>query len=377
MLSAASVKSASGAANYFAKDDYYTGEHSSEASAWGGVNSEEVGLKGEVSKDAFEKILNGEMPDGEKVGQVQNRQAGMDLTFSMPKSASVLAYVTGDERVLAAHMSAVKSTMTWVEKSFAEGRTYERTKAGEPVRTGNLVYALFQHDTSRALDPQGHIHVVIANMTRMANGVWQALHNRQLWKNNSTIGAAYHAQFRVELAKIGYETTITGKHGQFEINGVPKEVLKAFSQRREDILAKVAELGIKHHKGVDNVTTNTRDPKLNVEDKSALREQWRTRAAALGFDGKTLVDAAVARSDTTLTDQKPGTLDRIRETLVGLATTLGEVFKPHDALVSNGVDRLRISPVDLRGQHAVASAVRILSAMRSCVRRCRRRQDRA
>lgn len=30
MLSVASVKSASGAAQYFAKDDYYTAEHSSE-----------------------------------------------------------------------------------------------------------------------------------------------------------------------------------------------------------------------------------------------------------------------------------------------------------------------------------------------------------
>lgn len=205
MLSVASVKSASGAANYFAKDDYYTAEHSSEATVWGGLGAAEVGLKGEVTKEAFEKILNGELPSGEKVGQVQNRQSGVDLTFSMPKSASVLAYVFGDERVLAAHMTAVKNTMTWVEQKFAEGRTYERTKSGEPVRTGNLVYAMFQHDTSRALDPQGHIHVLVANMTKMANGAWQALHNGQLWKNNTTIGAAYHAQFRAELAKLGYE----------------------------------------------------------------------------------------------------------------------------------------------------------------------------
>ena len=40
------------------------------------------------------------------------------------------------------------------EKTFAEGRTYDRSKSGDAVRTGNLVYAMFQHDTSRALDPQ-------------------------------------------------------------------------------------------------------------------------------------------------------------------------------------------------------------------------------
>ena len=47
---------------------------------------------------------------------------------------------------------------------------------GEGVVTGKLLYALFQHDTSRALDPQGHIHAVIANLTRMPGGKWQALH---------------------------------------------------------------------------------------------------------------------------------------------------------------------------------------------------------
>ena len=57
MLSVASVKSASGAASYFAKDDYYTAEHSSEATLWGGVGAAELGLTGEVTKEAFEKIL--------------------------------------------------------------------------------------------------------------------------------------------------------------------------------------------------------------------------------------------------------------------------------------------------------------------------------
>ena len=160
MLSVAGVRSASGAANYFAKDDYYTVEGSSEISAWGGEGAEAIGLSGEVSKDAFEGVLNGILPSGEAVAQVENRRAGYDLTFSMPKSASVMAYVAGDKRVLDANMAAVKATMAWVEKNLAEGRRdIEGRKV--PVQTGNLVYALFQHDTSRALDPQAHIHAVM------------------------------------------------------------------------------------------------------------------------------------------------------------------------------------------------------------------------
>ena len=165
MLSVASVRSASGAANYFAKDDYYTVEGSSEATAWAGEGADAIGLSGEVSKEAFEGVLNGILPSGEAVAQVENRRAGVDLTFSMPKSASVMAYVAGDKRVLAANMAAVQKTMAWVEKNLAEGRRdVEGRKV--PVQTGNLVYALFQHDTSRALDPQNHTHAV----NRRANG---------------------------------------------------------------------------------------------------------------------------------------------------------------------------------------------------------------
>ena len=122
MLSVAAVRSASGAANYFAKDDYYTVEGSSEATAWAGEGADAIGLSGEVSKEAFEGVLNGILPSGEAVAQVENRRAGYDLTFSMPKSASVMAYVAGDKRVLAANMAAVQKTMAWVEKNLAEGR---------------------------------------------------------------------------------------------------------------------------------------------------------------------------------------------------------------------------------------------------------------
>src|SRR3546814_14339754 len=101
----------------------------------------------------------------------------------MPKSASVMAYVAGDKRILGANMAAVQKTMAWVEKNLAEGRKdVEGRKV--PVQTGNLVYALFQHDTSRALDPQGPIHAVIANLNRMPDGNWHALTGAQPWNHN-------------------------------------------------------------------------------------------------------------------------------------------------------------------------------------------------
>lgn len=364
MLSVASVRSASGAAGYFAKDDYYTVDDSSEVSAWGGEGASDLGLTGEVAKDAFEGILNGILPGGEGVAQVENRRSGVDLTFSAPKSVSLLAYVTGDKRILGengANMKAVARAMAWVEKNLAEGRKdVEGRKV--PVQTGNLVFALFQHDTSRALDPQAHVHAVIANLTKMPDGKWQALHADKIWSNNTVIGSIYHAFLREEMEKLGYQVELKGKHGTFEVAGVPKAVLEAFSQRREAILEKAAELGITSPKGRDSVTTNTRDPKLNVEDRDGLRREWIDKAAALGFDGKALLEAALARSE----QREPGSaLERgyraVSEALTSAWDKLGDVLKPHDPLVDRGLARVTHSPAEARAQLAIASAVRMLS----------------
>ena len=359
MHSIASVRSSSGAADYFANDNYYTADEHAEAGVWGGEGARALGLEGQVERDQFEAILNGRLPDGEMVGQVEGRRLGLDLTFSMPKSASILALVSGDKRILDAHLAAVKSTMSQlVEKQFAENRNYDRSRSGEPQKTGNLVYALFAHDTSRALDPQGHIHAVVANLTRDPKGTWKALWNGEIWKNNTTIGQFYHAAFRAQLQKLGYETEAAGKHGSFEIKGVPREVIKEFSQRREDILTKVEELGIASPQGQDRVTVNTRDPKLAVEDRAALVQAWQDRSAAVGFDGKALIAEARARAEV----QARQTFRETATAALGeISTRIGAALRTPSPLAVSGPAALFLPADTIKAQHATASAIRHLS----------------
>lgn len=360
MLSVATVRSAGGAASYFAKDDYYTGEHASEVSAWGGRGAAELGLVGEVDKQVFEDLLNGRLPDGEQVGDPERRRAGMDLTFSMPKSASVLAYVAGDERLLSAHMEAVRQTMGWVERTFAEGRTYDTNRKGDPIRTGHLTYAMFQHDTSRKLDPQAHLHVVVANLTKVA-GRWQALHNEALWKNNTVIGSIYHAALRALVGDLGYDTQVTGKHGQFEIDGVPGHVTAAFSQRRAEVLERAGSLGITSPQGRDAVVIRTRDAKVNLDDRDGLRAEWRERAEGLGFDGQALVDGARARAaDLGRAVGGLGAVRQVGDVLGNWAETVRGWLRPGDPLISRGIARLSMTATELGTEMAVASAIRIL-----------------
>ena len=375
MHSIASVRSASGASQYFAKDDFahgpgagdYYASENGEVSQWGGKGAEQAGLTGRVDKDSFERALNGELPSGEKVGQVEGRRPGFDLTFSAPKSVSLMAYIAGDKRILGQNgvqMQAVRQTMAWIERNLAETRKDIGGKK-VPVQTGNLVYALFQHDTSRALDPQAHIHAIVANMTRMADGKWQSLHADKIWANNTVIGAVYHAYLRAGLEKIGYGVETTGKHGTFEIAGVPQKVIDAFSQRRADIVERAQELGIKSAQGMREVTARTRDPKLGLENRDGLQQDWRDKASALGFDGKDLLAAAerAARADTRDATRSPieRGVDAVRGAIDSARTLVGHYLSTPDPLVDRAIARIVSTPADARAQFAVASAVRILA----------------
>src|SRR3546814_11824170 len=95
------------------------------------------------------------------------------------------------------------------------------------LRTGNLVYALFPHDTSRATDPQSHIHAVIANLSRLPEQFrnpdrvdektgevirddgWRAWHNGTMYKASATLTSMATAILRVTIEALGYKTEIT------------------------------------------------------------------------------------------------------------------------------------------------------------------------
>ena len=167
------------------------------------------------------------------------------------------------------------------------------------------------------------------------------------------------------MEKLGYQVELKGKHGTFEIAGVPKAVLEAFSQRREAILEKAAELGITSPKGRDGVTTHTRDPKLNVEDREGLQRDWIEKAAALGFDGKDAPRMRPSGRSQERGAQQParaglssghrGGRKRARTARRGCSV------RPI-RWSTTGIASIAQSPAEARAQLAVASAVRMLSA---------------
>lgn len=388
-VSIGAVHSAAGAASYFASDNYYTTEQAEGTSLWAGEGAREAGLSGAVDTVAFENILNGKLPDGTQVGDPEKRDHGRDFTFSMPKSASLLALVSGDARILEAHVTAVKETMAWAEKNLAEARIKVDGK-DVAVRTGNLVYALFQHDTSRKTDPQSHIHAVIANVTRLpeefrnADKVdpktgevtkddgWRAWHNGAMYQASAVLTAMANASLRNGIEKLGYTTELVagGKHGAFEVLGpngerISQEALDGFSKRSGDIKAKAEELGIKSAEGRREITKRTRDAKIDAGDRSDLVAKWREEAKDYGYNGDEIYRAALAEKAARDPERKGG-FERgviaVRTAIADATTRLSDYLRgSDDPLVDSGLTRLTRMPDVVRTQYATASAIRILS----------------
>ena len=288
------IASPSQGAAYFERDGYYAKDDPAhrEASAWAGRGAEALGLSGPVDSAAFKAVLEGKVPDGPRLGkrgkdgEITHRP-GRDVTLSAPKSVSLMAMVGGDKRITQAHDRAVAATLGWIEKNAILTRMQDRATGAMVHADGQkMVAATFRHDTSRNLDPQLHTHCVIANMVQGEDSKWRTMVNDGLYRNKMAIGSIYRAELAQGLKGLGYGIGKSHADGRFEIEGVPREVIDAYSSRRAEIEAAMAERGMGESKDsphlADRAALLTRAAKHDV-DKAALRRTWQRQAKALGF----------------------------------------------------------------------------------------------
>src|SRR3990167_9701230 len=90
MLSIKPLQSAKSACDYYlAAFNYYQGD--STAIAWLGKGKDFLNLKDEVEQTAMLRLLEGVLPDGNKIQNNRGEhRPGFDMTFSAPKSVSIL-----------------------------------------------------------------------------------------------------------------------------------------------------------------------------------------------------------------------------------------------------------------------------------------------
>lgn len=310
------ITSGSSRVRYFEKDGYYVDgdpEHR-QLSRWHGLGAVELGLTSpnpsggfrarSVSPDDFEAVLDGRISGrnghaditlGRIRDGVREHRPGFDITLSAPKSVSIerLFHPAVIDRC---HNAAVSATLEFIERELIETRIWDpATGRRDRTASPSMVAATFMHEASRNLDPQLHTHCVIANMTHAPGGAsdpgrWRSIEPTALRQNIKLIGAVYRSELAAGLRDSGFrlQQTMVGNVPGFEIAGHDRADIEAFSTRRMEMLAYMAERGWEYNaRNAQQAALDTRAAK-DEPDRAAMHAAWQDRAAELDLTSQRL-----------------------------------------------------------------------------------------
>ena len=298
MLSPKTQTNLANAKGYFEEHlcagDYYA-ESGRVQGVWVGEGAARLGLSGAVTRDAFVALCDNQHPgSGERLTQRHkttrhdpateseraNRRVFFDFTISPPKSVSIAALVANDARIIEAHRAAIGVAVGELEQ-FAAARIRQSGANSDRV-TGNIVAALFEHETSRALDPHLHTHCIVFNATHDATEQrWKALENHDMMAAQKYVENVYYHELARSLRGFGY-TIINAARGDFELAEVSAELRERFSKRHrqideqtEEFLAAHPELQGANVQAIrEHLAHKVRDRKVRGISETQLRNYW-------------------------------------------------------------------------------------------------------
>ncbi|MHB8466514.1 MAG: MobF family relaxase [Acidimicrobiales bacterium] len=251
-----------------------------------------------------------------------------DLTFSAPKSVSVLWALGGDEvrdTIRAAHEGAWRDALAHFEADVACTRLGRDGTA--QVDVDGVTVAAFEHWFNRAGDPQLHTHLAVSTMVKATDsGRWRRLDSRAMYRAAASVGERYTGSL---LGRLGDELGVGVRHREGrgdralpELEGISDRLIEVFSSRAAQVDAALARLVGEYTDGhgyvPDRVATARlaqqavlmERPANSQKSWAAERAGWLVRAAdvlgvAPGEVGSTLTRAAVGVASPRVIEERP------------------------------------------------------------------------
>jgi len=183
------MKSAGTAVAYYLdqrKEDYYLNGIDKQG-RWAGGLAAKFGLQGSaVKRGEFRNVLDAFSPDGQQA-LVQNagktkRDACWDMTFSVPKEVAVLWALSPPATRRLIEQEVQESVQAVLTKAQEVGGISRSGPGGKVKERADLIWARFFEGTSRAQDPQPHVHAVLVNLGRRQDGTFGALYTPNLFR---------------------------------------------------------------------------------------------------------------------------------------------------------------------------------------------------
>ncbi|MGB3391009.1 MAG: MobF family relaxase, partial [Pseudaminobacter sp.] len=305
----ATIAAGTSAGYYLAQSEYYLGGSEPPGEWIAGGEGFGIANGAQVEAELFEQLHAAIGPDGTCLlsngGGHIDRVPGYDMTFSAPKSVSVLWALCDEELrqgIEAAQAEAVRAAIQVLESNAGFSR---RGRNGLQSEAAHFNVAAFQHGEARPTehsdgrlfaDPQLHTHAVILNLARRADGTVGTLDGRRLFAWKMAAGAAYHLALASGLQRIGLSVTDIGKNGMFEIGGVDARLAEYFSARRAEIGEALEEAGLTSAAApalAGTITKASRKAKVAANHTDRFR-MWKEMAAAQGYEPEHVVEGARA-----------------------------------------------------------------------------------
>ncbi len=280
--------------------------------------------------------------------------AGYDLTFTVPKSVSVLWATASDEtrqRIMDAHHAAIAHTLDYFEREVLQSRSGRGGIIATPVV--GMIAARFDHFDNRDGDPHLHSHVVVANkVQRLSDGKWLTVDGRTLYQaavalsemHSSLLLDELHRDLGMAFAEPESASRGDAKAVVLDVVGVPANVVERFSSRDAQISVLEDELLAEwraEHAGAEPTRRErarlhqqawaaTRKPKSKVvRPLGELVATWRSQLTRLGHTPAALEEASLGHPVHT-----PGTsaLAANPDVVAGLADGLIAHHEAHRPL---------------------------------------------
>jgi conjugative relaxase-like TrwC/TraI family protein len=206
------------------------------------------------------------------------RTVGYTFRFSVSKSVALLYGMSGDCAILDAFRAAAGESMREMEGEM-KTRVRKARQNSERV-TGNMVWAEFIHTTSTPVDgvcdPQLHAYVFVFNMTwDEVDGCWKAGMFRDLKRDGPYFQAAFRVRLANKLQDLGFGVERNGD--DFEVGGMPEDLLNRFSRRTELIERLARERGITNPRWKRELGPKTREPQRMPSRVELMRKEWMSR----------------------------------------------------------------------------------------------------
>ncbi len=289
------------------RGDYYLAPDGSPTEAPGRWLSDRETLErlgvdpdGPVAARDFIALMDGRDPGSGRwlrpAGADGSRGGGVDVTFSAPKSVSVVWALSDPwqrEQIEAAHARAVERAVAHMREQVPlVRRRYEGQVVEELAK--DVLATAYQHTTARgtsqgvAPDPQLHTHVVVTGAVR-EDDRFVAVASRPVFRAAREVGAFYRSALAEELRSEGYAIEQgTGNGGKyFEIAGVPAGLREAFSSRHREIVQAAERFRAKHGRApergeIRELALENRRAK-DLETRGDLQRAWARTAGAFEF----------------------------------------------------------------------------------------------